>query len=88
MVHALGGVLSHMSFDQNDFRGFNEGYVLELYDAYRRDPSSVDHATRDFFKRWTPPRTSEPRHSGTVEPRHAGTSARRNFETSNIRVCV
>jgi len=43
-----------MSFDQNDFRGFNEGYVLELYDAWRRDPSSVDHATRNFFKRWTP----------------------------------
>ncbi len=84
MVHALGGVLSHMSFDQNDFRGFNEGYVLELYDAYRRDPSSVDHATRDFFKRWTPPRTSEPRHSGTVEPRHAGTSAVRSLDPDKV----
>jgi 2-oxoglutarate dehydrogenase E1 component len=44
-----------MSFDRNDFRGINEGYVLELYDAWRRDPSSVDAETRERFKHWTPP---------------------------------
>jgi 2-oxoglutarate dehydrogenase E1 component len=44
-----------MSFDKNDFRGINEGYVLELYDAWRRDPNSVDEAARDLFRRWTPP---------------------------------
>ncbi|HET8524292.1 MAG TPA: 2-oxoglutarate dehydrogenase E1 component [Thermomicrobiales bacterium] len=35
-----------------DLRGFvgpNAGYVLELYDRYLADPSSVDAATRDFF---------------------------------------
>ena len=53
--------------DPNDFRCFNEGYVLELYDAFRRDPSSVDQATRDLFKTWTPtdPATSGPRDIGT-----------------------
>ena len=54
----------------NDFRGFNEGYVLELYDAFRRDPSSVDQATRDLFKTWTP---TDPGAPGLPEPRHSGT---------------
>ena len=25
-----------------DFTGLNRGYVLELYEKYRRDPASVD----------------------------------------------
>src|SRR6186997_3067378 len=38
-----------------EFTGLNRGYVLELYDKYRRDPSSVDEATRELFQQWTPP---------------------------------
>jgi 2-oxoglutarate dehydrogenase E1 component len=38
-----------------EFPGPNAGYVLELYERYRRDPGSVDSATRAFFERWTPP---------------------------------
>jgi 2-oxoglutarate dehydrogenase E1 component len=38
-----------------DFSGINRGYVLELYERYRRDPSSVDEATRRYFERWSPP---------------------------------
>ena len=38
-----------------EFTGLNRGYVLELYDRYRRDPSSVDEATRELFQQWTPP---------------------------------
>src|SRR5215203_7231879 len=38
-----------------DFTGLNRGYVLEQYDKYRRDPSSVDEATRELFQQWTPP---------------------------------
>jgi 2-oxoglutarate dehydrogenase E1 component len=38
-----------------EFTGLNRGYVLELYDRYRRDPSSVDAATRELFQEWTPP---------------------------------
>lgn len=37
-----------------DFHGPNSGYVLELYDRYRRDPDSVDAATRALFSQWTP----------------------------------
>jgi 2-oxoglutarate dehydrogenase E1 component len=38
-----------------EFAGLNRGYVLELYEKYRRDPSSVDPATREVFQQWTPP---------------------------------
>ena len=41
------------------FSGVNAGYVLELYEKYRRDPESVDPATRQAFESWQPPATSE-----------------------------
>src|SRR4051812_13276869 len=37
------------------FSGINRGYVLELYDRFRQDPSSVDPETRALFEQWTPP---------------------------------
>jgi 2-oxoglutarate dehydrogenase E1 component len=37
------------------FHGPNAGYVLELYERYRRDPGSVDDATQRFFESWQPP---------------------------------
>ncbi len=37
------------------FSGVNSGYVLELYERFRKDPSSVDPATRAIFEEWTPP---------------------------------
>jgi 2-oxoglutarate dehydrogenase E1 component len=37
------------------FSGINRGYVLELYERFRKDPSSVDPATRAIFEQWTPP---------------------------------
>ncbi|GMV21087.1 MAG: hypothetical protein AMXMBFR57_10360 [Acidimicrobiia bacterium] len=43
-----------MSFDYKDFRGFNEGYILELYDQWRRNPESVDADARELFKTWKP----------------------------------
>lgn len=39
----------------HDFHGPNAGYVLELYEHYRRNPTSVDTATRAAFEQWTPP---------------------------------
>jgi 2-oxoglutarate dehydrogenase E1 component len=42
-----------------EFTGLNRGYVLELYEKYRRDPASVDAETRELFERWTPPVTDE-----------------------------
>jgi 2-oxoglutarate dehydrogenase E1 component len=38
-----------------EFAGLNRGYVLELYERYRQDPSSVDADTRALFDTWTPP---------------------------------
>src|SRR5688572_8002299 len=37
-----------------EFSGLNRGFVLELYDKYRQDPSSVDAETRALFEQWTP----------------------------------
>ncbi len=39
-----------MSFDWRQFQGVNAAYVQELYERYRRDPQSVDEATREFFR--------------------------------------
>ena len=33
-----------------EFTGLNRGYVLELYEKYRRDPASVDAETRALFE--------------------------------------
>jgi 2-oxoglutarate dehydrogenase E1 component len=41
-----------------DFAGLNRGYVLELYEKYRHDPTSVDPETRAVFEQWTPPAES------------------------------
>src|SRR5437879_5138849 len=37
------------------FSGINRGYVLELYERFRKDPASVDPDTRALFEQWTPP---------------------------------
>jgi 2-oxoglutarate dehydrogenase E1 component len=37
------------------FTGVNLGYVLELYERFRKDPSSVDPATRALFEQGPPP---------------------------------
>ncbi len=36
------------------FYGPNAGYVLELYERYQQDPTSVDADTRSFFASWSP----------------------------------
>jgi 2-oxoglutarate dehydrogenase E1 component len=45
------------------FSGINTGYVLELYERFRTDPSSVDEKTRAFFSQWRP--AEEPAADGT-----------------------
>jgi 2-oxoglutarate dehydrogenase E1 component len=39
---------------ENEFHGPNLGYILELYERYRRDPNAVDEATRRLFAQWSP----------------------------------
>src|SRR5829696_7760252 len=29
---------------------FNDGYIVEAFEAYRRDPASVDESWRQFFR--------------------------------------
>ena len=41
-----------MSFDTREFQGVNEGYFLELYESWQRDPLSVDVSTRELFARF------------------------------------
>src|SRR4030095_11245475 len=38
----------------DEFSGVNAGYVLELFERYRRDPQSVDPQTRAIFEAVTP----------------------------------
>ena len=45
---------THTAATLDAFYGPNAGYVLELYDRYLVDPSTVDPATRDFFTTVTP----------------------------------
>jgi 2-oxoglutarate dehydrogenase E1 component len=39
---------------ENEFHGPNLAYILELYQQYRKDPASVDMATRKLFEQWSP----------------------------------
>jgi 2-oxoglutarate dehydrogenase E1 component len=50
----------------NEFQGLNAGYVLELYDRYRQDPTAVDAQTRAYFEQWTPPDLPAAASSGAV----------------------
>ena len=49
-------------FEWREFGGVNQGYVLELYERFQQDPSSVDAATRTLFEREGAP------HFGTQRP--------------------
>ncbi len=40
--------------DLETFYGPNAGYVLDLYDRYRQDPTSVDADTKNIFDSWSP----------------------------------
>jgi 2-oxoglutarate dehydrogenase E1 component len=47
----------------DEFYGPNLAYILELYDQYRKDPTTVDEATRKLFENWSP---SEPKTGPTT----------------------
>jgi 2-oxoglutarate dehydrogenase E1 component len=44
----------------NEFHGPNLGYVLDLYEQYRKDPNSVDETTRRLFEKWSPAEVQAP----------------------------
>src|SRR6476620_3636429 len=55
-----------------EFSGLNRGYVLELYEKYRRYPASVDPETRAIFEQWTPPTEAPAVHDGIAYARIVG----------------
>ena len=61
-----------MSSAWKDFQGVNQGYVLELFDRFQRDPHSVDADARELFRTWTPAETVP---ASSVIPSTAGTAA-------------
>jgi 2-oxoglutarate dehydrogenase E1 component len=69
-----------------DFRGPNAGYVAELYERYRRDPSSVDASTRAIFEHSPPPHEliSADSARGTVGAGPGRGARDRHFESARL----
>src|SRR3954462_552916 len=63
------------------FSGVNAGYVVELYEKYRRNPDSVDPATREAFAAWTP---TDPSTESSGEPRATGAALRVIVAAANL----
>ncbi|MBX6771250.1 MAG: 2-oxoglutarate dehydrogenase E1 component [Chloroflexi bacterium] len=55
MVHQTQSIQSDFL---KEFLGPNAGYVIELYERYLRDPSSVPPDARAWFATWSPPPTA------------------------------
>ncbi|CUS05531.2 2-oxoglutarate decarboxylase, thiamin-requiring [Candidatus Promineifilum breve] len=68
-----------------EFHGPNAGYVLELYDRFRADPTSVDPALRAAFERWSPPADGLPSAPAATSPAPpAGPSADKIMGAVNL----
>jgi 2-oxoglutarate dehydrogenase E1 component len=52
--------------NENGYSSLNEGYILDLYERYQRNPKSVDPTSREIFRHWTPPGIQEVQ--GVLEP--------------------
>lgn len=59
-----GSYTSRVMHAWEQFTGANAGYVLELYERYLRNPDSVDAATREAFRTFTPPADVAPTAAG------------------------
>ncbi len=59
-----------------EFYGPNAGYVLELYDRFLNDPSSVEPETKKFFQNWKPTQDQT-----TAQPATSGQAAAENWQT-------
>src|SRR6266550_1002597 len=68
----------------DEFQGVNAGYVLELYERYRRNPESVDPDTRKAFESWTPPSTD----AASAEPVSGDTSIRKIVGAAALADCI
>ncbi len=71
------------------FYGPNAGYVLELYERYQHDPTSVDASTRDFFASWSSEtKTVAPVQNPAQMSKQASKSVERAFSTTQVAQIV
>ena len=73
-----------MAASWDDFQGVNRAYVLELYEQYRRDPTSVDDGTRDLLAQLPAP----PAASGGTGGAGTGAEARQLLGAFNYVQCI
>jgi len=66
------------SIQWSDFQGVNRAYVLELYERFRDDPSSLDAATREMLEALGAPPATEP------EPLNLGTARTLSAEPGTV----
>ena len=71
--------------DLSAFFGPNAGYVLELYDRYVGDPTSVDADTRHFFESFTP---SDLASAGVAVEAPASSSGLSEIDVTKIAAAV
>jgi 2-oxoglutarate dehydrogenase E1 component len=64
------------------FTGINAGYILELYERFQADPSSIDPATRQLFQSWQP---SEP---AAARPVTSAPDLRAVVAATNLASCL
>jgi 2-oxoglutarate dehydrogenase E1 component len=55
------------------FHGWNAGLAVELYERYRRDPGSLDPASRAFFETWSPADEDPSAHESPAADKIVGT---------------
>ena len=68
----------------DEFTGVNAGYVLELYERYRRNPDSVDSETRKAFESWTPPAEG----AGSLAQAAPGIDIQKIVGAANLAECI
>src|SRR5215510_6497786 len=74
-----------MAIDGREFQDINYGYVLELYEKFKRNPASVDDATRALFREWTPGETAVVTAPATGAPTDLATAVRAVNLAQSIR---
>jgi 2-oxoglutarate dehydrogenase E1 component len=68
----------------DEFTGVNAGYVIELYERYRRNPESVDPETRKAFEAWVPPAEG----SGSPPQATPGIDIRKIVGAAKLAECI
>jgi len=68
----------------DEFTGVNAGYVIELYERYRRNPESVDPETRKAFEAWAPLAEG----SGVSPQAAPGIDIRKIVGAANLAECI